>query len=103
MADLKIKNQKIIKVGNSYAVTLDKKFIDRTQMQEGSDLIAKYDEDTSSVTFASPGTYAASQARPLLVAEKKAIYTTKVSPELEKWTEEFLKENKEAMEALANL
>jgi hypothetical protein len=103
MSDLKIKNQKIIKIGNSLAITLDSKFLDRTQMQEGSELIAKYDEDTASVTFAKPSTYAASQGRPLMVAEKKAVYSTKITPELQKWTEEFLKENEEAMRALANL
>ncbi len=103
MADLKIKNQKIIKVGNSFAVTLDRKFLDRCQLQEGSDLIAKYDEDTASVTFATPNTYAASQGRPLQVAEKKAVYTTKFDPEFLAWVENFLEEDKEALEKLANL
>lgn len=103
MSDIKIKNQKIIKVGNSYAVTLDKEFVDRCQMKDGSDLIAKYDEDTASVTFATPDTYAASQGRPLQLAEKKAVYTTKVNSELEEWTDKFLKENAQALEELANL
>jgi len=103
MADLKIKNQKIIKVGNSYAVTLDREFVDRSQLQDGSDLIAKYDEDTSSVTFATPDTYAASQGRPLQLAEKKAVYSTKLTPELTKWTENFLKENAQSLKELANL
>src|SRR5688572_20171559 len=103
MSDLKIKTQKIIKVGNSYAVTLDKEFIDRTQQKEGSPLIAKYDEDTSSVTFSKPATYAASQQRPLMVAEQKAVYMTKITPDLQKWTEDFIKENAEALEELANL
>ncbi len=103
MSDLKIKTQKIIKVGNSFAVTLDRKFLDRCRLQEGSDLIANYDEDTASVTFATPTTYAASQGRPLQVAEQKAVYNTKITPELEAWTENFLKENAEAMKALANL
>ncbi len=103
MSDLKIKNQKIIKVGNSYAVTLDKQFLDRTQMKEGSDLIAKYDEDTASVTFASPDTYAASQDRPLQVAERKAVYSTKMDPEFLAWVDKTLEEDKEALEKLANL
>ncbi len=103
MADLKIKNQKIIKVGNSYAVTLDKEFIDRTQMSEGSPLIAKYDEDTASVTFATPQTYAASQGRPLQVAEKKAVYNAKLDPEFVAWVDKMLEEDKEALEKLANL
>jgi antitoxin component of MazEF toxin-antitoxin module len=103
MSVLKIKNQKIIKVGNSYAVTLDKEFVDRCQMQDGSELIAKYDEDTASVTFATPATYAASQGRPLQLAEKKAVYSTKINPELEAWTKKFLEENAEALKELANL
>jgi hypothetical protein len=103
MAEVKIKNQKIIRVGNSYAVTLDKKFVDRSQFNEGDPLIAKYDEDTKSVTFAAPGTYAASQGGHIGVAEKKAVYKTKVTSELENWTEEFLKENAEALKELANL
>ncbi len=103
MSDLKIKNQKIIKVGNSFAVTLDKAFLDRAQMRDGSDLIAKYDEDTASVTFARPDLYAASQGRPLQLGERKAVYMTKITPELEKWTTTFLKENAEALKKLANL
>lgn len=103
MSDFKIKNQKIIKVGNSYAVTLDRQFLDRTRMEEGSDLIAKYDEDTASVTFAKPATYAASQGRPLMVAEKKAVYSSKLDPEFLAWVDKFLEEDKEALEKLANL
>jgi antitoxin component of MazEF toxin-antitoxin module len=103
MADLKIKTQKIIKVGNSLAVTLDRKFLDRCRLQEGSDLIAKYDEDTASVTFATPDTYAASQGRPLQVAEQKAVYKTKFDPEFLAWVENFLQEDKEALDKLANL
>ena len=103
MTDLKIKNQKIIKVGNSYAVTLDKEFVDRTQMGVGSDLIAKYDEDTSSVTFATPNSYSASQGRPLQLAEKKAIYSTKIDPEFVDWVNKTLEEDKVALKELANL
>mgnify|MGYP000526255761 CR=1 FL=1 len=103
MSDLKIKNQKIIKVGNSYAVTLDRTFLDRTQMQDGSELIAKYDEDTASVTFAKPSTYAASQDQPLQLAEKKAVYNSRIDPELVKWVDQMLVDDKEALEELANL
>jgi hypothetical protein len=103
MADIKIKNQKIIKVGNSYAITIDRTFADRCRLAEGSELIAKYDEDTSSVTFATPDTYAASQARPLGVAEKKAVYASKIDPELVEWVDRMLEEDKEALEELANL
>ena len=104
MSEYKIKNQKIIKVGNSYAVTLDKEFVDRTQMKDGSDLIAKYDEDTASVTFATPLSYAASQGgRPLMLGERTAIYATKVDAELKEWTDQFLEENAEALKELANL
>lgn len=103
MSDLKIKNQKIIKVGNSYAVTLDRSFIDRTQMKDGSELIAKYDEETASVTFASPTTYAASQGRPLQVAEKKAVYMTKIDSTFAAWVDKTLEEDKEALKELANL
>jgi hypothetical protein len=103
MADLKIKNQKLIKVGNSYAVTLDKEFVDRCQLGEGSDLISKYDEDTASVTFAKPETYAASQGRPLKVEEQKAIYMTKLDPKFLAWVDKTLEEDKEALDKLANL
>jgi hypothetical protein len=103
MAEIRIKNQKIIKVGNSYAITIDKTFADRCRLQEGSELIAKYDEDTSSVTFATPDKYAASQPKPLGVAEKTAVYSSKIDPELRKWTEDFLKENEDALKELANL
>lgn len=104
MTDLKIKNQKIIKVGNSYAVTLDKEFVDRTQMKEGSELIANYDEDTASVSFAKPVTYAAAQGgRKLYVAEKKAVYASKLDTEFLDWVDKTLVEDKEALKELANL
>lgn len=103
MSDIKIKNQKIIKVGNSYAVTLDKEFVDRCQMKDGSELIAKYDEDTASVTFATPDTYAASQGRPLQLAEKKAVYTTKIDKDFIEWVDKTLEEDKEALRELANV
>src|SRR5690606_35234765 len=103
MADVRIKNQKIIKIGNSLAVTLDKEFIDRARLGVGSELIARYDEDTSSVSFATPDTYAASQGRPLQTAEKKAVYSSKIDPELVAWVDQMLEEDKEAVKELANL
>lgn len=103
MSDIKIKNQKIIKVGNSYAVTLDRTFVDRCQLKDGSDLIARYDEDQAAVTFATPTTYSATQTQPLNVAEKTAVYATKITPELQEWVKKFLEENEESMKELANL
>ncbi len=103
MSQKRIKNQKIIKVGNSFAITLDKSFFDRNQLKEGDPIIARYDDDNGTVTFAPPQKYKASSITgALTLAEKKAVYKTKIDPELKKWTDDFLEANAEAMKELAN-
>jgi len=104
MSDIKIKNQKIIKVGNSYAVTLDKEFVDRSVLRVGESLIAHYDAFGSQVSFTKPDSLAGQKKNGRLnYAEKTAVMASKVTPEFQKWVENTLKEDKEALEELANL
>ena len=104
MSQIKLKTQKIIKVGNSYAVTLDKEFLDQNSLHDGGILIAQYDASSAHVSFTTPDHLAAQNIHGRLShEEKKAVLASKITPELEEWTENFLKENKEALEELANL
>ncbi len=104
MPDVTIKQQKVIKVGNSYAVTLDKKLADALQICDGDPLIARYSARSRVISFAKP-TPSANQANPQqLTSDEQATYVLgQVTPELAEWVERTLEEDKEAMEALANL
>jgi hypothetical protein len=104
MSEPKIKTQKLIKIGNSLGLTLNSKFLDRARLEEGSEVIVRYDEENDSITIAPPTTYAGTKDFGVLsVAEKKAVYSTRVTPEFQEWVENMLKEDKEALEKLANL
>ncbi len=104
MPDVTIKQQKVIKVGNSYAVTLDKKLAGALQICDGDPLIARYSERSRVISFTKPSPNT-KQANPQqLTRDEQATYVLgQVTPELAEWTEQFLKKNNEAMETLANL
>lgn len=103
------KTQRIIKVGNSLAVTLSSKFVDVNDIQAGDPVIVSYTKTHMAVAM--PGTpefrlrdeggqhY---DAR-LTKTEKKAVVHSRVTPELDRWVNEFIKENKDSLEELANL
>ena len=103
------KTQKVIKVGNSYAVTLDSKFVDENQVKAGDQVVGSYSK--SHVAYAVPKNQSMTlkdsasleYGKKLSKAEKRAVMHSKVTPELSSWTDDFLKKNKQAMEELANL
>lgn len=98
------KTQKIIKVGNSYALTLDKKFVDRTHLKIGEPMVAQYSATSSAMSFARPEDLAKiKDSGKLSQADKRAVLNSKITPELRNWTDNFLKENAQAMKELANL
>lgn len=103
MSNTKTKYQKIIKVGNSYAVTLDSTFVKRHNLRVGEPMAATYRTDQPGVSFV-PNT----QAQPASEQQmsetlKKSRLAASITPELEQWTKKFLEDNKQAMEELANL
>lgn len=96
-----IKYQKVIKVGNSLAVTLDQSFIQQTGLQVGDSLAATYRPEMKLFSMADVKNGVSETSR--IKNESKAIVSGKITPELENWTDNFLKENKVALEALKDL
>lgn len=103
MSNTKIKYQKIIKVGNSYAVTLDSDFIKRNNLKVGEAMAATYRTDKPGVSFVSSDQEKNFSPQEMQETFKKSTLAAQITPELQDWVEEFYKENKEAMEELANL
>jgi len=100
----KTKTQKIIKVGNSYALTLDKKFVDRAKLKIGEPMVAQYSTTSSAMSFARPEDLAKIKTPgKLSKAEKRAVLNSKITPEFQTWVEKTLEEDKQALEELANL
>lgn len=104
------KTQKVIKVGNSYAVTLDKRFVDENQLEAGQQIIGSYSQ--SHVAYAAPVQSQAlkledrgkeSYSANLTKTEQKAVMHSKVTPEFTQWVDKTLDADKEILERLANL
>lgn len=94
MADIITKTQKLIKVGNSYAVTIDKQFV---QQHFSSQPQAEIKIDMDRGEFS---------VRPAIASGSRNVkhaLSEKITPELQQWTQKFLRDNKEALEKLANL
>jgi antitoxin component of MazEF toxin-antitoxin module len=94
-----IKTQKVIKVGNSLAVTLDKKFVQLANIEPGQPLAVVYTPEKGLLSMAK-------SEKALMVkdqSEKAAYVTGKITPELKEWTDTFLLENEEAMKKLKDL
>lgn len=96
-----IKYQKIIKVGNSLAVTLDADFVKQTGLKAGDTMAASYKPDHKVLSLAESADH--SFGASLIDTESEATLAGKITPELQQWTEEFLADNKEAMDKLKNL
>lgn len=98
----KTKVQKLIKVGNSYALTIDKKFVDSFVKETPPTYQVTYSTEPLAITI-SPTTPTNSKSNPASIDQKSKELASKISPELEQWTKDFLKENKQALTELANL
>lgn len=94
-----IKRQKIIKVGNSYAVTLDKSFVDQNELQV-HDVTVAYNVDMGVMSLAK--TSAALQGMNSKNVTRSASIHGKITPELQHWTDNFLKRNAQALEELSH-
>ena len=93
--------QKVIRVGNSLAVTLDNKYIQQTGIKVGQELAVSYKPDKAIVSMAKTSSELGGNS---VVAEEKAAYLTgKVTPEFQLWVEKSLDEDAEAMRRLADL
>ena len=91
-----IKYQKVIKVGNSLAVTLDRGFVQKTGIKAGDQMAASYKADRELVSMAT------SLKGVEVVDETEVVVASKITPELESWTKAFLSRNELALKELAN-
>ena len=76
--------QKVIKVGNSAAVTIPKHILENANMKIGDKVFLEFDEE-SNILFISPKSFKG------------------VTPEFIKYTNDFIKRNRKALEELAQL
>ena len=96
-----IKRQKLIKVGNSYAVTLDRKFVEVLQDSQQTDVAVVYDLDNKTAGLALHDGAFSNQAYKTSV--KKAAVTSAVTDEFQNWVARSLKHDEEAMKKLKDL
>ena len=79
--------QKIIKVGNSFAVTIPRDFVNEVGFKSGDNVEVESDKDLKLMIIKPAG----SQVK------------TTITPEFKSWLDEFNKKNKRALQDLANL
>ncbi|MEP7166650.1 MAG: hypothetical protein ABI758_01575 [Candidatus Woesebacteria bacterium] len=104
MADTVIQNKKFIKAGNSFAITIDRAFVDRFFDEGRSPVVMELDKETGRVSFVSARNLGASKSgEKLSKAEKSAVLESKLPQEFREWVEKSLDEDSESMKALANL
>ncbi len=104
---MNIQTQKIIKVGNSLAVTLDKQFIDQSGLRAGDNVVMRYDETAPSAVLSikdrGENIYTTGTSKKLTKQEKMKNLSAEISPEFRDWVKNSLEEDKESLDALANL
>ena len=77
--------QKVIKVGNSAAVTLPKKVMEDADIKAGDKVNVELNEATDAIVISAA-------SKPM----------TNLSPDIAQWTKKFIDKNREALEKLAN-
>lgn len=96
-----IKRQKLIKVGNSYAVTLDKEFVNVLRDANQADVAVVYDFDNQTAGLALRDSAFSNSAYKRSI--KKAALTSAVTDEFQEWVDRSLAQDKEAMVKLKDL
>lgn len=77
--------QKVIKVGNSLAVTMPKDFLNVSKIQAGDKVYVDVDKSTD-----------------VMVVSTKENPLKGVSPDIAHWTAKFITNNRQTLEELAN-
>lgn len=77
--------QKIIKVGNSAAVTIPQKFLKEVGWKPGDELLMEGDSRTGI----------------LILKDEDSPYKSKITPEFKQWLDDFTSRNKSLLEELA--
>jgi hypothetical protein len=105
------KTQKVIRVGNSYAVTLDSKFVNANNLQAGDQIVGSYSQThvayaasrQQTMVIKDTGAQKYEAGKKLTKTEQKAVLQSKITPEFIDWIDKTLEEDREALEELANL
>lgn len=95
-----LRRKKFIKVGNSAALTIDAQYLRDNNLATGDEMYIRYTDDGA--IFAIPKK-ALHKFQGSTDEKKVKQAASKITPELITWTKNFLQENKESMEKLANL
>lgn len=97
------KTQKLIKVGNSFATTLDPQFLRQAGIKAGGSLSLHYAADGSYATLIPSKGLDKKEKLDVNKAKREAVLMSKVTPEFQEWVEKSLEEDAEALKKLANL
>lgn len=100
-----LKYQKIIKVGNSLAITLDREFVIQTGIKAGDEMAINYQPEQKVVSYApvaESGVMKVSDGNANNY-EAKAKLASAITPEFQEWVKKSLAEDKESLQKLANL
>ena len=100
MRDVKTKLQKIIKVGNSYAVTLDSEFVKEQGFDKNPSIMVRYANKAGVITAGNKDKISINGW--LTEDERKGYIASKVTEEFRDWVDKTLVDDAEAMEKLAN-
>lgn len=107
MNDVKTKSQKVIRVGNSYAVTIDKAYIDKYAIKVSDAMSMTYYAASPMIKMSPEKSGSIGDLSGLDDTTKKEMKTahlaSEISPEFRAWVKQTLEEDKEAMEELAHL
>lgn len=79
--------QKIIKVGNSFAVTIPRNFVNEVGFRAGDKVEVESDRDL----------------KLMIVKPVGSLFKTKITPEFKAWLDDFTKKNKKVLQELACL
>jgi putative addiction module antidote len=77
--------QKIIKVGNSLAVTIPRGFVKKAGWKAGDEVVFEGDSDMGV----------------MLLKDKSSAYNAKLTPEFKEWLDDFTEKNKDLLKELA--
>lgn len=79
--------QKIVRVGNSAAVTIPKEFLRQAKLNIGDKVEVESDKDLRVVFIKPTGSFV----------------QTKITPEFKSWLDDFISENQDVLKKLAHL
>lgn len=107
MAAKTIKKQKIIRVGNSYAITIDREYLEKFSIKAGDTVSVTYYSGVPLIKLEPPENYSnkySSEKHADIVKEEQLAYiSSEITPEFKQWVEKTLEEDKEAMKELSHI